>query len=526
MTQHPPPVDSIAPITFEQGDEKRELRICSINAGGYPTVQHVAATPANLLAAGFTSNAECARVLNDLQQSHVREISAVRGELERARAENTHLRFCAEYAQHFVNIINRVGHRVDERDRRVAARDLLQGFLSRVSPPLTTGTPGPEQPVFELDQQSTPVSESAKVAEGDERYTPPCETGGCSRPGSKHLCWQCLGDLTRTRDRPEAQLRDLTAKFEAFDQWLSDAHDKHGDSIYVHAIRAKLLRLRSQPSPTRETKNSNPSVGSTREDEQCNRHVNDPAVTVSGGGVGKDRDATSSTDGLGATLGGQVGSAYEAKPTERCRATSKNNAGSVVQCVHPRNHLGIHEGLGKAWPNQAEDYVDPLHPTGRCTCGGEGRCDWCKANPDPYAAEHVYSFGRPRPDHADRPGVYVAKQSPQPAQKAAFAVGQRVKWRARPLHTGEVLVVGFERIQVKTLDGLTHTVPPDVLEPADPAPPSPVELPGYMGPVEALRGDIVAALRRLQSSNVFEDQVRNAFRWLADELAKSKEGSE
>lgn len=26
---------------------------------------------------------------------------------------------------------------------------------------------------------------------------------------------------------------------------------------------------------------------------------------------------------------------------------------------------------------------DPLHPTGRCTCGGEGRCDWCKAHPDP-----------------------------------------------------------------------------------------------------------------------------------------------
>src|SRR5688572_11642491 len=21
---------------------------------------------------------------------------------------------------------------------------------------------------------------------------------------------------------------------------------------------------------------------------------------------------------------------------------------------------------------------DPLHPTGRCTCGGEGRCGWCK----------------------------------------------------------------------------------------------------------------------------------------------------
>lgn len=28
--------------------------------------------------------------------------------------------------------------------------------------------------------------------------------------------------------------------------------------------------------------------------------------------------------------------------------------------------------------------TDPLHPTGRCTCGGGGSCTWCKANPDPY----------------------------------------------------------------------------------------------------------------------------------------------
>jgi hypothetical protein len=27
---------------------------------------------------------------------------------------------------------------------------------------------------------------------------------------------------------------------------------------------------------------------------------------------------------------------------------------------------------------------DPLHPTGRCRCGGEGRCDWCTAHPAPY----------------------------------------------------------------------------------------------------------------------------------------------
>ncbi len=25
---------------------------------------------------------------------------------------------------------------------------------------------------------------------------------------------------------------------------------------------------------------------------------------------------------------------------------------------------------------------DPLHPTGRCTCGGEGRCEWCRWRDD------------------------------------------------------------------------------------------------------------------------------------------------
>lgn len=34
-------------------------------------------------------------------------------------------------------------------------------------------------------------------------------------------------------------------------------------------------------------------------------------------------------------------------------------------------------------PNTSSQHSDPLHPTGRCTCGGEGRCDWCKAHPDP-----------------------------------------------------------------------------------------------------------------------------------------------
>ena len=26
---------------------------------------------------------------------------------------------------------------------------------------------------------------------------------------------------------------------------------------------------------------------------------------------------------------------------------------------------------------------DPLHPTGRCTCAGEGRCEWCRKYEEP-----------------------------------------------------------------------------------------------------------------------------------------------
>lgn len=241
MTQHPPPVDSIAPITFEQGDEKRELRICSINAGGYPTVQHVAATPADLLAAGFTPNAECARVLNELQQGHVREISAVRGELERAKAEKTHLRFCAEYAQHFVNIINRVGHRVDERDRRVAARDLLQGFLSRVSPPLTTGTPGPEQPVFELDQASAPAPAESAPAGAKCKYCNRVDCESERHRDDSRLLRMCRHAVQLERDflvnrvgRLESALKETAPTEEDFPPFGVDPADS-----------AALLKLRS-----------------------------------------------------------------------------------------------------------------------------------------------------------------------------------------------------------------------------------------------------------------------------------------
>jgi len=37
--------------------------------------------------------------------------------------------------------------------------------------------------------------------------------------------------------------------------------------------------------------------------------------------------------------------------------------------------------------------ADALHPNGRCTCGGEGRCAWCKATEENIAAMYLTHTG-------------------------------------------------------------------------------------------------------------------------------------
>lgn len=56
---------------------------------------------------------------------------------------------------------------------------------------------------------------------------------------------------------------------------------------------------------------------------------------------------------------------------------------------------------------------DILHPTGRCSCGGEGRCDWCKANPDPYQAEGTEASEAMDEFEPDVEGVMEALQDTQ-----------------------------------------------------------------------------------------------------------------
>jgi len=44
----------------------------------------------------------------------------------------------------------------------------------------------------------------------------------------------------------------------------------------------------------------------------------------------------------------------------------------VSWIVLSRDEVFTLRGILASWPK-----VDPLHPTGRCTCYGEGTCEWC-----------------------------------------------------------------------------------------------------------------------------------------------------
>ena len=64
-----------------------------------------------------------------------------------------------------------------------------------------------------------------------------------------------------------------------------------------------------------------------------------------------------------------------------------------VKCGGGGRVPGRYRGSGWAWvpcagcpdcePEPSPQEPDPLHPTGRCTCAGEGRCAWCRRVPPP-----------------------------------------------------------------------------------------------------------------------------------------------
>lgn len=462
-----------------------------------------------LAKAGFTSSAECARVLNDLQQSHVREISAVRGELERAKAENTHLRFCAEYAQHFVNIINRVGHRVDERDRRVAARDLLQGFLSRVSPPLTTGTPGPEQPVFELDQASAPApAESAQPNPDDYgkpallalshkwenavreyardeqdfehnpvvdcarelramlapgKNMPPsafCDSSVCSAPAQHHLCKHCFGRLSGESVKVAGGYCSNCANVEAENAGL----------------KAQLRDLTAEREATRrwvsDYLNGLPVKGTSSESvyAQGQRYALECIVRHFGAlrsqpsPIREAKDSTPSPEPL--ARDNAVGTARSAQKPP--------GDGAGADAYEPFDRGA---GTGEAKP------AEP-----RCVCGHT------KSQHEPMGGVLGCSVvGCACGTGCIHEGFVDADSNTQPTQKPAFMVGTFVKLRhqldSARWEIAETRVMSLSNRQHRFKDQLTwwdesRLVPCE--EPADPAPLSQVELPGDMGPVSPI----------------------------------------
>jgi hypothetical protein len=71
---------------------------------------------------------------------------------------------------------------------------------------------------------------------------------------------------------------------------------------------------------------------------------------------------------------------------ERCTA-----ADLAFDCLDPQ--CKAHDRVLTETEQTATD-PDPLHPTGRCTCAGEGDCEWCKAIidcefPDPCSCEEA-----------------------------------------------------------------------------------------------------------------------------------------
>ena len=53
--------------------------------------------------------------------------------------------------------------------------------------------------------------------------------------------------------------------------------------------------------------------------------------------------------------------------------------GAFCECKGERHvlEIGRDRCLSCARPFKREVKLDPLHPTGRCTCHGEGTCEWC-----------------------------------------------------------------------------------------------------------------------------------------------------
>ncbi len=85
---------------------------------------------------------------------------------------------------------------------------------------------------------------------------------------------------------------------------------------------------------------------------------------------------TFSSRGPGGPHGG-LGDAPPAEDDEAWHGWVENSPGVVMPWEQLFPMLALVAGsLRRAMDGEAEE--DPLHPNGRCTCGCEGTCEWCR----------------------------------------------------------------------------------------------------------------------------------------------------
>lgn len=66
-------------------------------------------------------------------------------------------------------------------------------------------------------------------------------------------------------------------------------------------------------------------------------------------------------------------------------------------------------------------YIDLLHPNGRCTCGGEGRCEWCERIGNSYADDWVNTKPAPAPVDVGPGSAWQRKAEENARRLASFS---------------------------------------------------------------------------------------------------------
>jgi hypothetical protein len=403
------------PITFEETTgAARHLR--KAFGSGPENGESYPATEEDLSRAGYTSNAETARVLNDLQQAHEATVHDALWRLEQAE------------------------------DQLRTRNSLISKLVNEPS-----------------------SAESAKVAEGEiERLRIVLDVAVADRAA-----------LAEKLDATEAQLRDLTAERNALRELETFVRQRPAEWLQAYRVRltpllAKLDALRSQPSPTREAKDSDtaevrPVAAEAYYKETLNVRTNTE----------------------GPLAGEKPSSLYKQKTIAYARALDKLR-------VTP-------SGLGYIRDIKPDN--DPAQ-TGSARATGEAKpaectCSWPAPPPGPNHHHECAEYRAPQP----------AQKPPDPAYTILFSDGV--------VHH-ETHEEPAQKVRCNCASGLprgpAHAGGCPLYDPASPLPVT-----------RDLREDLIAAMRStaaiLGQPGAHRYVMQDTLNLFADELAKQREGS-